>query len=524
MRNVRLFLGALLVTSACGTAEDPDLGVATHKPDPVWRDGFEHRLVVKFADAQLGRVTVDGKVDFADPAAESDVDAVLADRGVRLRPLLDLPDAKLDAMEQAGGGSTDLRGFYRGEPSSDRAALLALARELNALASVQFAYLEPLVVPPPGDLTPASTDFVEYQTYRGAIEADYANALGGTGAGIRLHDVEYGWDAQHEDLVDRPLNLEPGKTIPYWVYQNRFADHGTAVLGETSAVDNGYGVTGLVPAADVFTFPEYTGEDGPRRVAAVAAAIAAARPGDVVLLEMQAHGAYGQYGPAEYDPALWQIVKAGTDAGVVVVAAAGNGGENLDAPAYAEYRARGDSGAIIVGAADAYHRRLSFSTFGQRVDLHGWGASVMTLGYGDAGAFGYDYHQTYTAKFAGTSSASPIVASACVAIQSYAKQHLGRVLSPRELRDLLVRTGTPQDASVAGAIGPLPNLRAAIAELGATPVPMFTSSTSSSPVVLETPSPVASKPAGGSARISLITSAPSVAGCGSGVAASSSIA
>lgn len=473
MRNVRLFLGALLVTSACGTTAPPDPGAATEKPDPVWHDGFEHRLVVKFADEQLGRVKADGKVDLADPSEESDVDALLADRGVRLQPLLDLPDAKLDAMEQAGGAATDLRGFYRGEASSDRTASLELARELNALSSVQFAYLEPLGVPPPGDLAPATSDFVAQQTYRGTlgIDAEYANANGGTGAGIRLLDVEYGWDAQHEDLVDRPLNLEPGKTIPQFVIDYRWADHGTAVLGETSAVDNGYGVTGLVPEAEVFTFPENTVEDGWRRTAAVAAAIAAARPGDVVLLEMQTPGALGQYAPAEYDPALWQIVKAGTDAGVIVVAAAGNGSEDLDHAAYEEYRARGDSGAIIVGAANASHQRMGFSTYGERVDLHGWGEKVVTLGYGDAGTFGDDWHQSYTADFGGTSSASPIVASACVAIQSYAKEHLGRVLSPRELRDLLVRTGTPQDDAVAGAIGPLPNLRAAIEALGSTPEP-----------------------------------------------------
>ena len=58
-----------------------------------------------------------------------------------------------------------------------------------------------------------------------------------------------------------------------------------------------------------------------------------------MLLEMQTIGANGNYAPAEYSPAVWQVVKAATDAGIIVVAAAGNGNENLDAPGYASYRA-----------------------------------------------------------------------------------------------------------------------------------------------------------------------------------------
>ena len=114
---------------------------------------------------------------------------------------------------------------------------------------------------------------------------------------------------------------------------------------------------------------------------------------------------------------------------------------------------------------------MSFSTYGSRVDLHGWGTDVASLGYGDLIRVGNDINQAYTAVFAGTSSASPIVASACVAIQSYARAQLGRPLAPHELRDLLVQTGKPQADPAAGHIGPLPNLRAALEPLGLTPTP-----------------------------------------------------
>ena len=135
-----------------------------------------------------------------------------------------------------------------------------------------------------------------------------------------------------------------------------------------------------------------------------------------MLLEMQTVGAGGGYGPAELDLAVWTVVKAGTDAGVVVVGAAGNGNQNLDSLSYVPYMNRGDSGAILVGAgsSDADHDKLWFSSYGSRVDVQGWGENVFTLGYGLFTSYGGDDRQSYTNDFGGTSSASPFIASACL--------------------------------------------------------------------------------------------------------------
>ena len=91
-------------------------------------------------------------------------------------------------------------------------------------------------------------------------------------------------------------------------------------------------------------------------------------------------------------------MKAATDAGVIVVAAAGNGGENLDSDDYQEYRNRGNSGAIIVGAGEpGTLNALLISTYGSRVDLQGWGESVFSTGYGDF--ISYGINQEYTNSF-----------------------------------------------------------------------------------------------------------------------------
>jgi hypothetical protein len=98
------------------------------------------------------------------------------------------------------------------------------------------------------------------------------------------------------------------------------------------------------------------------------------------------------------------------------------------------------------------------------VDVHGWGESVTTLGYGDLFNSGED--QYYTATFSGTSSASPIVTGAAASLQGVARAAGRPALDSRALRGLLAGTGTTQAAD-SRRIGPLPDLRRAIAQLRA---------------------------------------------------------
>src|SRR4029079_5357384 len=63
-----------------------------------------------------------------------------------------------------------------------------------------------------------------------------------------------------------------------------------------------------------------------------------------------------------------------------------------------------------------------------------------------------------------------IVAGAVLSLQGTLKAGKRDLLTPAEMRKILAETGTPQDTRVTRKIGPLPNLRAAIARLGtATP-------------------------------------------------------
>ncbi len=343
------------------------------------------------------------------------------------------------------------------------------AAELHA--DTQWAVLRLAPVPSPEDFEPTTPSFVDAQSYRSAatgIDIDGAQALGFRGAGVSIHEVEYGWRDAHEDLVDVDLHPEPGQTVAAAAFEMGLApDHGTASVGMLIAPHNDYGIDGMVPDAALYTYPEWTEEDGLRRANAIAAAVAQAEPGDIVMLQMQAqHPQTGQLGPAELEPDVWMLTRMATDAGVLVVAAAGNGALDLDGVDTQDYANLGDSGAILVGAASPDDRvALPFSSHGRRVDLQGWGASVFSLGYGDFERLGDDDNQAYTDTFEGTSSALPLVVSAAALLIEAFVTVEGSPPDPLDVRRLLVATGHAQGDGV--HVGPLPNVTEAIAWVGA---------------------------------------------------------
>ncbi len=419
----------------------------------------EYQLAVKFVDAARVRPVAGGSLRSEAGADLSRVRAVQAALGLRFAPHIALPEPVLADLERraearSGLAQPDLAGLLRVERPGAGAQLLADAgNALLALPEVEFVSLQALGAPPPGDIAPPTPDLVGLQAYHGpapGMNSDAAHALGFDGAGRRLSDCEYGWVASHEDLVDIDLHAEPGQTVHPNVATFGWDEHGTAVLGEASCSVNAYGCSGMAAGAAVHTYPEWTLQEGFRIATCIAHAVAGSAPGDVVLLEMQTAAG----GPVETDPAIWLLVRTATDAGVVVVAAAGNGNQNLDGPAYQAWRLLGDSGAILVGAGSASvaHDKLGFSSYGTRVNVQGWGEAVASLGYGDLAAYGGDKNQRYTGTFSGTSSASPFVASACLLVQQVAEVQRGEPLDPGALRQLLVDTGVPQGAG--GHVGP----------------------------------------------------------------------
>ena len=390
----------------------------------------------------------------------------------------------------SGRELADLNLYYRlNIPGVSEAE--SIINELNKLDIVEIAYPEPRPEEA-GDIYPTTPDFVPYQFYLApapaGVDAFYAKALpGGDGTGVKIIDIELEWNETHEDL-DKALGqtIGPGNS--------KGGNHGTAVLGEMIAGDNGYGVTGICPGANVgMVSAAYHGT-----AEAIMIGVDNLNRGDLMLIELHSPGPRYNYQSREDQLGyicmeFWQDVfdalQYAWAKGIIVVEAAGNGAENYDAPLYGQlfdttYR---NSHAIMAGAGapptENYgpdRSRLSFSNYGRRVNLQGLGRDVFTTGYGYYWDGGGDTNQFYTATFSGTSSASPIVTGAVACLQGYYKSQYGVPLTADYARQTLNATGSPQTGDTTQHIGPRPNLLAAIPAL--TPPP----SLYSEPIYLDT--------------------------------------
>ncbi|MFH2054924.1 MAG: S8 family serine peptidase [bacterium] len=437
-------------------------------------EGRQHLLIVKFKDEFQIRATADSSLQSAVDASVSGAIFLAREQGIKYSQLLRLPESKLQRMEEraalrSGVRQPDLRGIMRVTcPAVPERSLLSLVTGFTQLPEVEYAELVPRGIAFPYDIPPETPDFEPQMDWRGpepGIDADYLRARGARGQGIRYTDCEAAWNVDHEDLNEITINFEPGQSTAPGAFDLNWDDHGTATVGICAAQDNGYGCTGIAPEADIWVYLEVSAEDSIREFTCLANALADSDAGDIVLTMIGGLGEVGTDTPIETFATAWLLVRNATDAGVVVVSPAANGGVNLDSPEYAEYRSWGDSHALMVGAGspNQYHLPMDWSTYGSRVNVQAWGTNVFTLGYSGAFNSGGDRNQRYTATYSGTSSASSLVAAACTGLQSLAVEILGRRLEPLEMRDLLVSTGTPQSGE--RHIGPCINLRRAAAEL-----------------------------------------------------------
>lgn len=428
--------------------------------------------------------------------------------------------ASLPAASEPEGDLPDLSVYYRiaAPAGSD---LEALCGQLTGCKEVAAAYVKPPTYPaheaaelgageqaaadtmPPlmdafdinemmpdvNEAPPQTRDFTTRQAYLNAspvgVDALYAWRLsGGRGRNVRICDVEGGWNFGHEDLrVNQSGVIGQNSSNSGWL------NHGTAVVGEIGGDRNAYGITGICPDANVRGVSIFGGvgtSGALRRAASVL------RAGDIILIELHRPGpnatGNGQQGfiPIEWWPDDYAAIRYAVNKGIVVVEAAGNGGEDLDAAVYNQRpagfpadwrnpfnRRQRDSGAILVGAGapppgtngrnhGPDRSRLGFSNYGAMVDAQGWGREVVTTGYGDLqGGRNRDLH--YTAQFSGTSSASPIVVGALGCVQGVLRAR-GRIpLSPARARSLLRGSGAPQTDGAGRPrtqrIGNRPNLR-----------------------------------------------------------------
>ena len=350
------------------------------------------------------------------------------------------------------------------------------------LKKVTFILTDNRIISPPGDILPATPSFISQQTYlqsNPGLNAEAVWNLGYTGQNITIHNIEFGFNKNHEEFNDTNCNIATGMTVNSSA-STSFTEHGTATMGVLFGQNGIYGVTGIAHgASQVWLYPEWQ-QSGYSRTNAITQALNNSTIGDVIVFEMQAYGLNGtvsnpRFVPAEYDILVWNLTKALTDSGRIVVAAAGNGYQDLDSPDYQTYMGYGDSGAIIVGGGTANTTHAIFppyvvsgvtytSTYGSRVDVQGWFENVRSTGAIPGSGFtlvGSDFNQSYM-TFTGTSSATAQLGGVVTVLQSHYKSQTNNTLTSQQMRTILKNTGIPQGGDLSKNIGPFPNMLAAV--------------------------------------------------------------
>lgn len=396
------------------------------------------------------------------------------------------------ALEEAAGEGPlppqhSLVGYYiidpRGLLGPEEAQ--RLLRDLESNQAVELAYLETMV----RDAAITPEDEGAYPArYKGHFDGNHVGINARSpkvwgvcdGTGIGLVDLEAGWNLNHEDL--------PSPPPPVYNLNRPVGNHGTAVLGIIVGADNGKGIVGLAPGATVLKLVSHIKPTSALFPAMdqwdVAGAIVDAltsglmKPGDVLLIEVEALGSSATVGYPVEIVALWFDAVRLAASQMVVVEAAGNGdgvgvGRDLDAWQDAatarklSRRPTEDSGAILVSACASAvhpaksHRRMDFANYGTRVDCYAWGQQVYTAG-GDGNLTPGEpnINRWYTKGFGGTSAASAIIAGAAILLQCLALLDIGNRLTPSQMRKLLSdpTTGTAVVTAGGQLIGVMPDL------------------------------------------------------------------
>jgi subtilisin len=257
------------------------------------------------------------------------------------------------------------------------------------------------------------------------IDADLAWATA-RGGGVKLAILDTGGDYDHPDLhyaggVNYYGSRKDGSTAPGdW---NDGNGHGTWTSGIAAALDNGIGVVGVAPDVSLYAV-KVLSNSGMGWDSDIAQGIDWAIGHGINVISMSLGGSGYSAGFADACQRAW-------DAGIVLVAAAGNEGDGNPATEEISYPAAFPS-VIAVGATTQADDLASFSNTGSYLELTAPGVSIYSTYKGG----GY-------ATYSGTSASCPHVAGVAALVLSTSPG-----ASNAQVRTLL--EGTARDLGPAG--------------------------------------------------------------------------
>lgn len=211
------------------------------------------------------------------------------------------------------------------------------------------------------------------------------------GAGIKVAVLDTGI-SEHDDL--KGAWTEAYNCSADDSYEDKLSGHGTHVAGIVGARDNDLGVVGVAPECIVIPI-KVLNNTGGGSYEAVAKGIRKAIEvkADIITMSLGS--------PTEAPIDLHRAIKEAANAGIIVLAAAGNDAGNVNFPARYEE-------VIAVAAIDDQGNFAHFSSSGPEVDSVAPGVDIYSTFLGNS-----------YAKMSGTSQACPFVAGLCALILAH---------------------------------------------------------------------------------------------------------
>lgn len=253
------------------------------------------------------------------------------------------------------------------------------------------------------------------------------------GSTVKLAIIDDGFDSTHEDLQNRFLpghDFADGDDMPNPGNQDM---HGTCVVGVAGgSTDNGIGIAGACPNCQIIPIRMNMSGITSLDASAIEAFEWAANAGaDIISNSWGPADGTGQM--VDMNQTLKDLVANLTTSGrngkgIIILFAAGNGGESIETDGFAS-----NPNVFAIGASNAAGNRASYSDFGNSLDFmasscdmdssggDGWagGSTIDGIWTTDnMGQGGYNAGNTnegdalgnYTSTFGGTSSACPLAA------------------------------------------------------------------------------------------------------------------
>lgn len=205
-----------------------------------------------------------------------------------------------------------------------------------------------------------------------------------TGKGVVVAFLDTGVDINHKDLkIKKAINLTQSSSAEDSV------GHGTHVAGIIAAQGNDYGVLGVAPDVDLYSYKVMDGNSG--SLSTVARAIRLATDDGAHIITMS-------LGSTANIPIVEQAVDYAKSKGVVVLASSGNSGQEQ------KFYPSSYENVYSIGSVNSRFEISSYSSYGDHIELVAPGERILSTYIGNQYRI-----------MSGTSMAAPFAAG-CIAL------------------------------------------------------------------------------------------------------------